>query len=220
MTSPVPPTVFVVDDDRDMRDSLVILLRALNRPVMEFESAEAFYEFYQAPLPGCLILDIRMTGQSGLELYSALIEAGKRIPVIFMTAHATVSTAVAAMKTGAIEFLEKPFDPQTLLQKVDTALAMDATWRDSERRFQSLNELIQNLSRADRETLMMLLRGDTNKSMSLQLDITERAVELRRQRLMQRLGVRSLAELLDLTITHRVMEEYRNMTETWRSHNS
>jgi FixJ family two-component response regulator len=201
------PTVFVVDDDRDMRDSLVALITALGYPVRAFESAAAFSGFYQSPQPGCLVLDIRMPVESGLELYERLLKEGRRLPVIFITAHADVSTAVAAMKTGAIEFLEKPFDRQKLIERIDNALEIDARWRKREARYRSIDEQIGRLSKADHETLQLLLDGASNKVMAARLCLTERAVELRRQRLMQRLGVRSLAELLDLVITHRVLAE-------------
>ena len=108
--SELSPTVFVVDDDDEMRASLATLLDVLGFAVRTFSSASSFLRFYQAGMPGCLMLDIRMPRQTGLELYEQLLREGKRLPVIFITAHADVPTAVAAMKTGALEFLEKPFD--------------------------------------------------------------------------------------------------------------
>jgi two-component system response regulator FixJ len=205
--SPDLPTVFVVDDDRDMRDSLVTLIQALGYPVRAFASAAEFDAAHRPELSGCLVLDIRMPGESGLALYERLLLEGRTLPVIFITAHADVSTAVAAMKTGAIDFLEKPFDRRHLIEKIDKALALDAEWRRRRLRFQHLDERVGRLSRVDRETLDLLIEGAPNKSMAVRLGVTERAVELRRQRLMQRLGVHSLAELLDLTITHRVLAE-------------
>ena len=208
-------TVFVVDDDRDLLDSLLTLLRAVGYVTRGFASAEEFRAFYQEPLPGCLLLDIRMPGQSGLDLYADLVREGKRLPVIFITGHADVRTAVAAMKTGAIEFLEKPFDRATLGERVRKALEIDAKWREGERRYKELDENVQQLSGTDRETLEMIIQGVTNKAMAARLLITTRAVELRRQRLMQRLGVRSVAELLELTITHRVLAEIRTVETDW-----
>lgn len=123
------PTVFVVDDDPDMRDSLQMLIETLGYDVRVFEAAEAFSRFYDGDRPGCLVLDIRMPGQTGLELYEELLRSGRRIPAIFITAHADVSTAVAAMKTGAIEFLEKPFDGSRLLELLVRAIEFDADWR-------------------------------------------------------------------------------------------
>lgn len=209
------PTVYIVDDDADLRDSLTGLVRALGHTVQAFGSAAEFCEGYRSQQPGCLILDIRMPGESGLDLYARLVREGQRLPVIFMTAHADVSTAVAAMKTGAIEFLEKPFDRETLADRIEKALAVDARWRDSEQRYRTLDDSVKQLSAVDRETLEMILEGVPNKVMAARLYITERAVELRRQRLMQRLGVRSVPELLELTITHRVLAEVRTVEAEW-----
>ena len=159
----ITPTVFVVDDDLDLRESLGVLLRALGREVREFSSADAFQKFFDGSQPGCLVLDISMPGRSGLELYADLIASGHRIPVIFITAHADVSTAVAAMKTGAIEFLEKPFDRETISNRIDQALELDARWRTNEARFQALDERVRQLNKSDVETLGFLLAGAPNK---------------------------------------------------------
>jgi FixJ family two-component response regulator len=200
-----------VDDDRDMRDSLLALLAALGYRAQGFASAEEFRTSFEPRRAGCLILDIRMPGQSGLELYADLLRAGERLPVIFMTAHADVSTAVAAMKTGAIEFLEKPFSHETLVDRINRALQLDASWRKEDERFRVLDAAIGELSDVDRETLDMILEAASNKVMAARLFITERAVELRRQRLMRRLGVGSVAELLRLAVTHRVLSEIRRV---------
>jgi FixJ family two-component response regulator len=134
MTPPVPckPTVFVVDDDEELRQSLCTLLEVLNFEVRAFGTPGSFHRYYRFDMPGCLLLDLRMPRQSGLELYKQLLHEGKRLPVIFITAHADVTSAVAAMKTGAIEFLEKPFDRETLLNRVLKALELDAEWRQEE----------------------------------------------------------------------------------------
>lgn len=211
MSPPLPPaapTVFVVDDDDDLRESLVLLVEALGFPARPFADGESFYRQYRGE-PGCLVLDIWMPRLSGLELYERLLHEGTRIPAIFITAHADVSTAVAAMKTGAIEFLEKPFDRATLSDRIARALAIDAEWRRRESEYQALHARIRDLTATDRETLALLTAGRTNKSIASSLMITERAVELRRSRLMQKLSVKTLAELLDLTITHRILEELR-----------
>jgi FixJ family two-component response regulator len=203
------PTVFVVDDDADVRDALRTLLAALGYPVRAFASCAEFESAYTPDWPGCLILDIWLPEESGLEFYERLLRSGVRIPVVFITAHADVSTAVAAMKTGAVEFLEKPFDRGVLVDRVTKALRLDTQWRKQHDRYHELDCQIGQLSRVDRETLDLLLTGVPNKVMATRLGVTERAVELRRQRLMQRLHVASLAELLDLAVTHRVLSELR-----------
>ncbi|MEW4489905.1 response regulator [Thalassoglobus sp. JC818] len=206
-------TIFVVDDDRDFRDSLVALLSTLGWKAQGFSSAEEFIEFYAAQ-PGCLILDIQMDGLNGIELYEQLLTQGKRLPVIFVTAHADINTAVSAMRTGAIDFLEKPFDRKALTRQIERALEIDEQWQRSEERFQQLNESVKELNPKDWETLELIIEGETNKSMAAKLHLTERAVELRRQRLMKRLNVRSLAELLELTVAHRVLAEVRAINQS------
>lgn len=201
------PTVFVVDDDRQMRESLVALCTAMGFAARGFDSGSSFREFYRPEMPGCLVLDIQMPGQTGLELYEQLIHEQKRLPVIFITAHADVSTAVAAMKTGAIEFLEKPFERHTLREWIEMALERDSSWRHREKDYRRLDQRIAGLTERDRETLELLLAGSSNKSMAAKLFISERAVEMRRASLMRKLEVRSLAELLELAITHRILGE-------------
>lgn len=151
-----------------------------------------------------------MPRQSGLELYEQLLSEGKRLPVIFITAHADVTSAVAAMKSGAIEFLEKPFDRETLLDRVGNALRLDAEWREQESQIKTADELIAKLTERERETLALLQAGSSNKVMATKLGITERAVEMRRSAIMNKLQVNSVAELLDLTITHRILSDLRD----------
>lgn len=201
------PTVFVVDDDPPMRESLVMLIEAMGFHVLAFASGGAFLRFYREPLPGCLVLDVRLPGKSGVEMYQELLDDGKRLPVIFITAHADVSTAVTAMKSGAIEFLEKPFDRQALLAHIERALAIDADWRRRQASFDALEARIAVLNRRDRETLERILAGESNKVMAARLNISERAVEMRRAVIMRKLGVSSLAELLDLAVTHRLLRD-------------
>ena len=208
------PTVFVVDDDRQMRDSLVMLVEAMGFAAQGFASGAEFYRFYQSPQPGCLVLDVRMPRQTGLELYEQLTREGKRLPAIFMTAHADVSMAVAAMKTGAIEFLEKPFERETLLERIKKALALDAAWRRREEEFKAVAERIARLNDRERETLELILSGASNKVMASRLYISERAVEMRRAGIMRKLQVDSLAELIDLAVTHRVLAEISGISDS------
>jgi FixJ family two-component response regulator len=154
-----------------------------------------------------------MPRQTGLELYEQMLREGNRLPVIFITAHADVPTAVAAMKTGALEFLEKPFDRHNLLERVQAAIQLDATWRERDAAFSAVEERIQRLNERDRETLELVLVGESNKSMAAKLFLTERAVEMRRSAIMKKLEVQSLAELLDLTVTHRIFAELRQAAE-------
>jgi len=205
------PTLFVIDDDELMRESLRTLLSVMGYDVLPFSTPGGFHRHYRVEMPGCLILDIRMPRQSGLELYEQLLQEGKRLPVIFITAHADVPTAVAAMKTGAVEFLEKPFDRETLLNRVQRALDLDAQWRLQDAQFAALAARIAVLNDRDRETLQMIQAGESNKAMAAKLFISERAVEMRRSSLMKKLQVSSVAELIDLTSTHRILAELHHL---------
>jgi len=201
--------VFVVDDDEQLRDSLRALLEVLNFQVRAFSTPGSFHRYYRAEMPGCLLLDLRMPRQNGLQLYEQLLREGKRLPVIFVTAHADVTSAVAAMKSGAIEFLEKPFDRETLLNLVIKALQLDSEWRAQDAQLASLESRITCLNERERETLALIQTGDSNKAMAAKLFLSERAVEMRRSAIMRKLQVGSVAELLDLTITHRILSDLR-----------
>jgi FixJ family two-component response regulator len=211
------PNVFVVDDDKQFLDSLVVLLEALGFQARGFSSPSSFLNYYRAAMPGCLVLDIRMPRQTGLQMYEQLVRDGKWLPVIFITAHADVSTAVAAMKSGAIEFLEKPFDRETLLQRVRHALELDAQRRRQTAQYESIAERIEQLSARERETLALIQAGESNKSMAARLLLTERAVEMRRSTIMKKLQVNSFAELLELTTTHRILTEQRSSADERRT---
>jgi FixJ family two-component response regulator len=204
-----PPNVFVVDDDNQFLESLVVLLQTLDFHVRGFSSPSSFINYYRAEMPGCLLLDIRMPRQSGLQMYEQLVRENKRLPVIFITAHADVRTAVAAMKSGAIEFLEKPFDRETLLKRVRNALEIDAASRRKNTQYAAISDRIDSLNERERETLALIQRGESNKAMAAKLFLTERAVEMRRSTIMRKLQVRSVAELLELITTHRFLTEQR-----------
>lgn len=207
---PSPPhnsTVFIVDDDADLRNSLLSLVEMLGHRALAFGSGAQFRHFYRPNMPGCLLLDVHMPRQSGLELYEQLVQEGSRLPVIFITAHGDVSTAVAAMKTGAIEFLEKPFDHTTLADRLNKALALDNQWRERDAKLAEAESKIASLSPRERETLQMIVDGYPNKVMAARLDLTERAIEMRRASIMRKLDVRTVAELLDVAVTYRVMNE-------------
>jgi FixJ family two-component response regulator len=202
-------TLFIVDDDRQMCQSLVVLLETLGYSVQAFSTTSGFLRYYKTQMPGCLLLDIQLPAQNGLSFYEQLLEEGKRLPVIFITAHANVDVAVAAMKTGAIEFLEKPFDRKRLVECIEKALNFDLQWRKRDSDFAELHNRIQKLNQRDRETLNLILSGEPNKAMASKLDLSERAVEMRRASIMRKLQVRNLAELLELTVSHRILSDLR-----------
>jgi FixJ family two-component response regulator len=203
------PTVYIVDDDPDMRDSLRWLMTTVGLRVAVFATASEFLEEFTPRGPGCLVFDVRMPGMSGLDLYEALIARGEGMPVIFITAFADVPMAIRAMKSGALEFVEKPFNRQELLDRVQRAIKDDAERRRQLAESEAVRKQFQRLTAKEREVLELIKEGRPNKAISAILDITPRAVEMRRASLMKKLGVRTLAELLRLTIALEVSSEDR-----------
>lgn len=195
------PTVYIVDDDPDMRDSLRWLLRSVGLRSVVFSSAEEFLRADPAGSgPSCLVSDVRMPGTSGLDLFEAMAARGHAIPVIFITAFADVPMAVRAMKSGAAEFIEKPFNGQVLLEKVQQALREDRARREREVAAENLRTRMASLTGKEREVLALIQEGRANKEIAALLELTPRAIEMRRASLMRKLGAGSLPELLRLTL--------------------
>lgn len=194
------PTVYIVDDDPDMRDSLRWLMKTVGLRAQTFASATEFLREFAPEGPGCVILDVRMPGTSGLDLFEELVARGDGLPVIFITAYADVPMAVRAMKSGAVEFVEKPFNRQTLLDKVQRAIKDDADRRGRAAAREDLSRRFRRLTDKEREVLELIKDGRPNKEIASRLGITARAVELRRSSLMRKLRVSSLIELLRLTV--------------------
>ena len=194
------PTVYIVDDDPDMRDSLRWLMSTVGLAVETFESAGQFHREFAPKGPGCLVLDVRMPGSSGLDLFEELTERGDCMPVIFITAHADVPMAIRAMKSGAVEFVEKPFNRQTLLEKVQRAIKDDIARRALLADRDAIRARFRTLTEKEREVLGLLMDGHPNKAIAGILEITPRAVEMRRAGLMKKLGTRSLVEMMRLAL--------------------
>ena len=196
-----PATVYVVDDDPDIRDSLSWLMGTVGLAVKTFGSADEFLRGFTSKGPGCLVVDIRMPGTSGLDLFEALVGRGEMIPVLFITAHADVPMAIRAMKSGAADFIEKPFHRQTLLDKVQNAIKLNvdrlALFSDRE----AIQARFRSLTDKEREVLDLIMEGRPNKAIAGKLDITPRAVEMRRANLMKKLGANSIVELMRLALT-------------------
>lgn len=199
--------VYIVDDDPDMRDSLRWLMKTVGIRAQTFASAAEFLRDFAPNGPGCVILDVRMPGTSGLDLFEELVARGEGMPVIFITAHADVPMAVRAMKSGAVEFVEKPFNRQTLLDKVQRAIKDDSERRGRMAARADLSRRFDRLTDKEREVLELIKDGRPNKEIASRLRITPRAVELRRSSLMRKLGVRSLIELLRLTVVREAGSE-------------
>ena len=191
MTELDPPLVHVVDDDAALRDSLRWLLESAGLRVATYASAESFLEAYAAAQGGCLLLDIRMPGMSGLELQDELKRRGYTIPIVFITGHGDVPMAVNAVKKGALEFIEKPYNAQALLVMVDHALDIDAEAR-------RVAAHLGRLTKREREVMELVIAGKRNQDIAAELSISIKTVEAHRAGMMWKMGVDSLAELVQL----------------------
>jgi FixJ family two-component response regulator len=196
-------TVYVVDDDEALRDSIQWLLEAHGYRVALYDSAERFLSDAAATRPGCLLLDVRMPGMSGQELFDALIEQGSRMPVVFITGHGDVPMAVAAVKKGAVDFIEKPFSEEDLLRLVDQCLKRDALERDAVAASASITARRAALTPRECEVLELIVAGKANKVIADQLAISPKTVEVHRSRVMEKMGMRSVAELVQAVMMGR-----------------
>jgi len=193
-------TVFVVDDDQAVRESLALLVQSVGLEVETFAGASDFLDSYQPDRRGCLITDIRMPGMSGLELQERLSADHQHIPVIVLTGFGDVPAAVRALKGGAVDFVEKPFNPQALLDLVQLAVARDAEFREQAEREAELAERVALLTPREQEVMALVVAGKANKVIAIDLSISERTVELHRGRIMKKMQVRSLAELIRMVL--------------------
>src|SRR5690242_10444606 len=189
------PTVCIVDDDRDFRDSVARLLRSVGLDLREFSSVAEFLEAAAPAGPTCLVLDVRLPGRSGLELQRELAAASRDIPIIFITAHADIPMTVQAMKGGAVEFLTKPFRDQDLLDAIEAALARDRTRRESENALNALKTRFSTLSSREREIMFQATAGRLNKQIAGDMGIAISTVKVHRTNLMRKMKARSLPEL-------------------------
>lgn len=194
------PQVFVIDDDQAVRESLGLLLRSMGQRASLFDSAQAFLDQYTPEMCGCIVLDIRMPGMSGVELHQRLKTMGCTIPVIFVTGHGDVPMAVEAMHNGAFDFIQKPFRDQELLDRINHALTWDTEHRSEERRRRSVLEKLASLTPREREVLDCVVQGLANKVIAMDLDLSQRTVEIHRARVMEKMGARSLAELVRMSL--------------------
>lgn len=197
------PTVYVVDDDEAVRESLQLLLESVGQPSCSFASAQEFLEAFGPDLAGCIVLDIRMPGMNGLELQSRLNERGSMLPIIFVTGHGDVPMAVEAMQRGATDFVQKPYREQVLLDKINKALALDGEQRDSVRMRQQIAERIATLTPRELEVMDMMVEGKANKVIAFDLGISQRTVEIHRARVMEKMNTHSLAHLVRMVMAVR-----------------
>ena len=194
------PTIYVVDDDEGVRNSLRFLLKSVGLAARTLASAREFLDTYKPRQPGCVVLDVRMPGMSGLELQQHLNLRGAIIPVIFITGHGDIPMAVEAMQHGAFDFLQKPFRDQDLIDRIQRALERDARNRAALDEHERIRERFESLTPREREVLKLMTLGKPNKVMAAELGVSQRTVEIHRARVMEKTGAASLAQLVRMAM--------------------
>jgi len=192
------PTVFIVDDDAAIRFAMQALMDSVNLNHEIFASADEFLEKIADQRPGCLVLDIRMPGLGGLELQEELIKRGNTLPIIFITGHGDVPMAVEAMQKGAVDFIQKPFRDQELLDRIREALATDEERREAQQHHAEVAHRLERLTNREREVFDLVVTGKPNKVIAYELGVSQRTVEIHRARVMEKMQARSLADLVKM----------------------
>lgn len=205
-----PPTVFIVDDDPAVRDSLRWLLESMRMNVATFGSAEEFQQYYSIHMIGCLVLDVRMPGMSGLQLQQYLNKQKHALPIIFITGHGDIPMAVRAMQAGAMYFLEKPFEDQALLDYINEAMALDKEKQQARIRLTTLQARIANLTEREREVMDLVVDNYSNKEIAQKLGISVKTIEFHRSHMMDKMHAHSLIELVNMVREARMAEEPEN----------
>jgi FixJ family two-component response regulator len=190
------PTVVVIDDDQDIRDALESLLRSVGLRVESFASVQQFLDSARPTRPGCLVLDVRLPGRSGLDFHDDLIKMNVRLPVVFISGHADVPMSVRAMKAGAVEFLTKPVRHQDLLDAIQRAIGQDRALRDREHAVAGLREGFEALTPRECEVMKLVVAGLLNKQIAAAIGVAEATVKLHRGQVMRKMKARSLADLV------------------------
>jgi two-component system response regulator FixJ len=194
------PTVFIVDDDSEVRDAIKLLMDSVGLDAEVFESAQNYLERFDPQRPGCLVLDIRMKGMSGLDLQDRLTEEPMHPPIIIITGHGDVPMAVRAVKSGAVDFIEKPFNDQLLLDAVHRAIEQDAENRGRASRLADIRERLDKLTPREREIMDMVVAGNRNKVIAIDLGISQSTVEAHRAKVMEKMEATSLSELMRMML--------------------
>jgi FixJ family two-component response regulator len=192
------PAVYIVDDDDGMRRAVSLLITTVGYTPVAFARASEFLAKYDPAQPGCLILDVRMPEMSGLEVQQQLNRTGAMLPVILISGHGDIPMAVQAMKDGAFDFLQKPFRDQELIDRINSALKLDAENRQSVDRMADLKSRSESLTPREREVMALVVDGKANKVIAIDLGLSERTVEIHRANVMEKMGARSVAHLVKM----------------------
>ncbi len=203
------PTVFVVDDDQAIRNSLKWLIETIGMRVETFASAEEFIRSYYPGRSGCLLLDIRMPGMNGLELQAHFNQQNIRLPIIIITGHGDVPMSVRAMKAGAVDFIEKPFNDELLLESIRSALEIDSEQRLLQTERSEIATRLEQLTPREHEVMSMVTDGKANKEIAAALGVSAKTVEAHRARVMEKMQASSLAALVKMVITANIYGEWR-----------
>ena len=194
------PKVYIVDDDEAVRESLALLLDSMDQNCQSFNSAVDFLNAYSGGMTGCLVLDIRMPGMNGLELQKQLNAGGSILPIIFVTGHGDVPMAVEAMQHGAVDFIQKPYREQDLLDKINMAIALDESNREVLGHRHKIIEKLSTLTPREKEVMEMMVNGKANKVIAIDLGISQCTVEIHRARVMEKMATNSLAHLVKMVV--------------------
>ncbi len=192
------PTVFVVDDDSEVRETLKWLVESVGLKIETFASAQDFLNVYDPNRPGCLVTDVRMPGMSGIELQAKLMAAEVTLPIIVVSGYADVPTAVRSMKGGAIDFVEKPFNEQMMLERIQLSILEDARLRQKRAQRERARARLQSLTPRERQVMDLVILGRSNKQIARELDISPKTVEVHRSNVMAKMKAQSLAELVTI----------------------
>jgi RNA polymerase sigma factor (sigma-70 family) len=194
------PKVYIVDDDEAVRESLSLLLESVGQDNQTYPGANEFLTEFNSAMAGCLVLDIRMPSMTGLELQRQLNQLHSKLPIIFVTGHGDVPMAVEAMQHGAVDFIQKPYRDQDLLDKINLALSMNEEQRDTHKELQTIRGRLSSLTPREREVLDMMVEGFANKVIAIELGISQRTVEIHRARVMEKMKTHSLAQLVRMVL--------------------
>ena len=201
-TTEQAPTVFIVDDDPAIRFAMQALMDSVNIQHEIFSSADEFLATVPEQRPGCLVLDIRMPGLGGLELQQELIEHQNTLPIIFITGHGDVPMAVEAMQKGAVDFIQKPFRDQDLLDRITEALKTDKDRREEQEKHAEVAKRVERLTNREHEVFDLVVTGKPNKVIAYELGVSQRTVEIHRARVMEKMQARSLADLVKMHLAN------------------